>query len=154
MNTIYIVPSSNKKIWDIHPEAGPTPAKNVYIHLFAQKCHEYAKAFYPDSYYILSAKYGFLHPDDIIPENYDVSFKKPQTNPISIQELKIVAAKKGISNPSCIIIVADKDYSDIVHSVFTNRKIEEPFQGFKGSVLMMQMLDIAISSGTKRKSYT
>jgi len=78
MKIICIVPCGNKKIWDVFPDAGPTPAKNAYVGGFASKCQEYARAFYPDNYFILSAKYGFLQPEEIVPNKYNVTFKNPQ----------------------------------------------------------------------------
>lgn len=136
-----------KKIWEKVPEAGRTPAQDVYIGPFARKCQEYALKFYPDSYYILSAKYGFLHPNDIVPENYDVSFNKPKTNPISIQELIEVANKKGILDADCIVIVAGAEYSKKARLVFPQGVILEPLKGCKGIGFMMQRINKAISSG-------
>ena len=62
MKTLCIVSCGNRKIWDKNPKAGPTKAECVYIGPFAKKCREYALRFYPSSWYILSAKYGFLFP--------------------------------------------------------------------------------------------
>lgn len=90
-----IVPCGSLKIWDRYPNAGPTKAEDVYIGPFARTCIEYAKKFYPDSYVILSAKYSFLFPDEVIPENYDVTFKDPKTKPVSVGELRRQAIKKG-----------------------------------------------------------
>jgi len=73
----------------------PTKAEDVYIGPFARTCIEYAKKFYLDSYVILSAKYSFLFPDEVIPENYDVTFKDPKTKPVSVGELRRQAIKKG-----------------------------------------------------------
>ena len=73
MNTLCVTPCGSKKIRDIFPEAGPTPARDVYIGPFAQKCQQYAQGFYPLEWCILSAKYGFLFPDDIVPGPYNVS---------------------------------------------------------------------------------
>ena len=60
-----------RKIWDINPFAGPTKAKYVYVGPFAKKCKEYAQKFYPSSWCTLSAKYGFLFPNDIVPGPYN-----------------------------------------------------------------------------------
>ena len=67
MCTLCIVPCGNRKIWGKYPDKGATKAKDVYIGPFTSKCGKYAMHFYPDSWYILSAKYGFLHPEDIVP---------------------------------------------------------------------------------------
>ena len=91
-----IVPCGSLKIWDKYPDAGPTKAEDAYIGPFAKTGIEYTKKFYPGSYVILSAKYGFLFPDKVIPENYNVTFKDPSTNPITIEELRRQAKEKGL----------------------------------------------------------
>jgi hypothetical protein len=73
MKTLCVFPSGTKKIWDINPDAGPTPAKDVYIGPFAKKCEEYVGKFFPDSWWILSSKYGFLYPDEIVPEPLSIA---------------------------------------------------------------------------------
>jgi len=78
MKTLCIVPCGNRKIWDKNPNAGPTKVEHVYIGPFAKKCREYAMRFYPSSWCILSAKYGFLFPNDIVPIPYNVSFNEPR----------------------------------------------------------------------------
>jgi hypothetical protein len=44
---------------------------------------------------LLSAKYGFLFPDEIIPTPYSVTFKDPKTNPIIVKELSRQLRKRG-----------------------------------------------------------
>lgn len=144
MKTICIVPCGNKKIWDVSPDAGPTPAKNVYVGGFASKCQEYARAFYPDSYFILSAKYGFLRPEEIVPNKYNVTFKKPSTNPITIPELIYIAQQKGLFNADRIIVMAGKDYAQIVKRVFPAKEIVEPLLGCKGNGYMMHKIKMVL----------
>jgi len=80
IKVLCIIPCGNRKIWDKNPNAGPTRAKDVYIGPFAKKCKEYAEKFYLSSWCILSAKYGFLFPDDIVPGSYNVTLMiKEQT---------------------------------------------------------------------------
>lgn len=73
MKRLCIIPCGKKKIWDIHPDTGPIRAEDAYLSPFHQACERYAKAFF-DEWVILSAKHGFLRPDDTVPENYDVTF--------------------------------------------------------------------------------
>lgn len=70
MKSLCIVPCGNKKIWDKYPDAGETRAKDVYIGSFIRKCQEYALKFYPESWCILSAKYGFIFPEEVIEGPY------------------------------------------------------------------------------------
>jgi len=144
MKTICIVPCGNKKIWDVSPNAGPTAAKNVYVGSFASKCQEYARLFYPDNYFILSAKYGFLRPEEIIPNKYNVTFKKHSTNPITIPELILVAQQKGLFNADRIIVIAGQNYVQIIRSVFPTKEIVEPLLGCKGNGYMMQKINKAL----------
>jgi len=144
MKTICIIPCGRTKIWDRFPDAGPTPAKNVYIGVFARKCQEYARAFYPDSYFILSAKYGFLHPEDIVPDNYNVTFKKPSTNPITIPELIDIAKQKGLFNADRILVIAGREYTQIIRRVLTTKEVVEPLMGCKGNGYMMQKMNLAL----------
>jgi hypothetical protein len=76
----------------------PTPAKDVYIGPFAKKCREYAEKFHSSAWCILSAKHGFLFPDDKIPGPYNVSFNDKNTKPINIKKLLIKVRKKNLIN--------------------------------------------------------
>ena len=109
-----VVPCGSFKIWDRNPDAGPTKAKDVYIGPFAKTCIEYAEKFYPNSYVILSAKHGFLFPDEIIPENYNVTFNDPKTNPISVEELRKQAERKGLMKYDEIVVVAGRSYDEVI----------------------------------------
>jgi hypothetical protein len=100
MNTLCIIPCGKRKIWDKHPEAGPTKTKNVYIGPFAASCRRYAE------WCIISAKHGFLFPEDVVPGPYEFTFSKPKTNPITIGELKTQATKKGLEKYQSIIVHA------------------------------------------------
>lgn len=146
MKTICIIPCGATKIWDKYPNAGPTLARNVYIGPFAHKCQVYAQTFYPDSYYILSAKHGFLRPDDIVPENYNVSFKEPASLPITIPELVEIAQAKGLSAANHIIVIAGSEYVQIVENVFMGIVISEPLKGCRGNGEMMGKMKTAIQN--------
>jgi hypothetical protein len=147
MKTICIVTCGIKKIWDKYPEAGPTPAKDVYIGVFARKCQEYAQAFYPDSYYILSAKYGFLKPSEIVPGAYNVTFRDSKTKPISIPELRSASREKGLFNVDRVVVVAGSAYARIIRNVFPGKEIIEPLKGCAGIGIMMSRLNQAIREG-------
>ena len=74
MSVLVVVPCGMRKIWDMNPSAGPTPAKNAYVGAPFKVNRAYAEKF-ADRWVILSAKYGFIDLDFVIPENYDVTFK-------------------------------------------------------------------------------
>ena len=126
MSTLCIVPCGGKKIWDKNPKAGPTEAQYVYIGPYSKKCIEYAKKFYPNSWCILSAKHGFLFPNDIVPEPYNVTFNDKKTNPISTKQLFQQAKAKGLDKFDEIVVLGGKAYVDRVIAVFPNKKIRVP----------------------------
>ncbi len=128
MKTLCIAPCGKKKIWDKNPCAGPTEAKYVYIGPYAQKCIIYAEKFYPSSWCILSAKHGFLFPDDIVPGPYDEIFNNES---ISVDELSKQAREKGLIKYEKIIVLAGKAYSERVKKVFDGKDIDEPLKGFR-----------------------
>ena len=117
MKTLCIVPCGKQKIWKSNPTAGPTPAGEVYTGSFAQKCQEYVSFFYPGAYVILSAKHGFLWPEDLIPEDYNVTFNDPKTHPITIPEMIESARSKGLYAYDQVVVVAGKKYVEMAKCV-------------------------------------
>lgn len=93
------------KIWDKYPNHGPAPAKDVYIGPFSSKCKQYAELFYPDDWCILSAKYGFLFPEDIVPGPYNVSFNTKKTNPISLKDLSNQIKLKNLDKYEEVVVL-------------------------------------------------
>lgn len=144
MKTLCVVPCGKRKIWDKVPAAGPTEARLVYIGPFAKKCREYAQKFYPDSWCILSAKYGFLFPQDIVPESYNISFNDLKSNPINIEELKKQISTKNLDAYDKIVVLGGKNYVNRLKKVFPYRKIHTPLLGFKGMGYMLQGLNNAL----------
>jgi len=142
-----IVPCGKRKIWDDFPEAGATEARRTYTGNFAKTCISYAEKFYPNSYIILSAKYGFLFPDEIIPGPYNVTFKDPSTNPIEVEELKIQAEKKGLMKYDEIVVLGGRNYVSMAREVFQEKKIVDPLRGLSGMGEMIGALKRAIIEG-------
>jgi len=108
MKTLCIASCGKSKIWDKQPHVGPTRAKNVYVGPFSGACGRYAEKFYPGSWCILSAKYGFVFPDELIPESYNVSFNDRRSNPISAVELCKQAQEKGLLEYVIINIISNR----------------------------------------------
>ena len=144
MKILCIIPCGSKKVWDINPHAGPTKAKDVYRGTFARKCQQYAETFYPYSWCILSAKHGFLFPDDIIPGPYNVTFNDKKTNPISSEALSKQAIKKSLDIFEKIIVIGGKNYTDRISEVFSDKDIFSPLKGCKGMGYMMGKLNDAL----------
>ncbi len=147
MKSLCIVPCGKKKIWDIDPETGPTAAKDVYIGPFAKKCKEYATKFYSNSWCTLSAKFGFLMPDDLVPGPYNVSFNDSKGNPVSSDTLKSQVSEEDLDSFDEFIILGGKAYVSICVALFHNERILTPLRGCKGIGYMMGRLHKAIEKG-------
>lgn len=145
--TLVIVPCGKKKIWDENPNAGSAKARDVYIGSFAKKCTEYAEKFYPSCWCILSAKYGFLFPDDTVSGSYNVSFNDKKTNPITLKRLSKQVTEKGLNDYDKIIILGGKNYVKIIKKIFIDKKIHLPLENCKGIGYMMKKLNDAINKG-------
>jgi hypothetical protein len=147
MKTLCIVPCGKRKIWDKEPNVGPTRARDVYIGPFAKKCREYAENFYPSSWCILSAKHGFLTPDDLVPGPYDTTFNHKSSNPISTHKLITQAQEKRLFKFEKIIVLGGMSYTEIVKEVFINREVVNPLTGLKGVGYMVHKLNEKMKSG-------
>jgi len=82
-NTLVIIPCGQGKIWDKQPDAGAIQAQYAYTGAPFKVNKEYAE-YFADRWVILSAKYGFIDPDYIIPGPYNISFKKKSSGPVSM----------------------------------------------------------------------
>jgi len=147
MKLLCVVPCGSKKIWDKKTDAGPQKARNVYIGPFASKCKKYTEKFYPSSWVIISAKYGFLFPDDIVSGPYNVSFNDKSTNPITVEDLKSQAKEKKLYDYEKIVILGGKNYVQIVKNIFQNKEIYNPLSNCKGIGYMISKLNDAIKRG-------
>jgi len=83
---------------------------------------KYAEKF-ADRRVILSAKYGFIDLDFIIPGNYNVTFKKLKTQPVSVGELRRQIVEKGLNNFSKIVVLGGRDYINVTKSAFKGFKV-------------------------------
>jgi hypothetical protein len=77
----------------------------------------------------LSAKYGFLFPDEIIPGPYEVTFKKKGTNPVSSNVLSNQVQGKGLSRFDKIIALGGKVNCDLIDDLFRGKTVSKPLAG-------------------------
>ncbi|CAM3748365.1 DUF6884 domain-containing protein [Marinicrinis lubricantis] len=140
-----IIPCGKKKIWDDDPEAGIMKAKHVYRSALHRKCQAYARMFF-DHWAILSAKYGLLLPDDIVPGNYDVSFGTNHSDLISFQALQRQVKEKGLLQVEQVVMLGGKKFTNVVPHIFDSNKvnINYPLSDCKGIGYMLQKLDYAL----------
>lgn len=119
---LIVVPCGKKKIWDKIQNKDSAYAKNAYISPYFKLCRKYAEKF-ADKWVILSAKYGFIEPDFIIPKNYDVSFNNSKNEVISFQRLKVQIKKLRFQDYQSIVILGGKEYTDVVQRVLKGFRI-------------------------------
>ena len=110
MKEFCVIGCGKNKVWDEEPETGGIVARLAYRGRYFEACREYVENFYPENWCILSAKYGFILPDEIIPGNYDCTFKNTETNPIGAQALSESAGTKKLKEYDRILVVAGKEY--------------------------------------------
>ncbi len=130
MRILCIVSCSDRKIWDRFPGIGPVKAREAYIGSLTKAAIQYAEK-HCGSWVILSAKYGFLWPDDIVPGPYNVSFRNRSTNPIGVEELIKQAREKGLYDYDVVVVFGGKDYVEIVKKVFRDKKVVDPLKGLR-----------------------
>ena len=86
-----------------------------------------------DTWIILSAKYGFIDPKDIIPQNYDACFHKRNSKTISLEELKVQMEKKNFDEYDRIIVLGGKYYTQMIIDLFHDKEVLNPLNGCKGN---------------------
>jgi len=107
------------------------PAEDVYVGGYAKACQDYARKFYPDSWCILSAKYGFLFPGDIVPGSYDTKFGSGSPEEIS-RDVLYQQANKFRDKYDRVVIVAGSQYAKRATSVLPEFKVAYPLRAFGG----------------------
>ena len=83
---LVIVPCGRSKVWDQDPTRGSIQARDVYTSRYFQTNRAFAERF-GSRWVILSAKYGFIRPEFLIPGPYNVSFEEPATRPVEVPTL-------------------------------------------------------------------
>ncbi len=144
MRELCIVPGGKRKIWDDDPSTGPTSARDVYIGPLTKKSIAYAEHFYPHDWRILSAEYGFLHPDDIIPGPSEACFLHQESQQIGIDELIRQIGSEGLDKYDTIVVLGGRFFSDLVEKTFRGKRIVSPLASSRGIGFMMHRLSDAI----------
>ncbi|NPC91871.1 hypothetical protein HOO54_06390 [Bacillus sp. WMMC1349] len=147
MKKLCIIPCGAKKIWDVDPMRGPSAAIDVYLSPFHQACRTYAQTFFND-WVILSAKHGFLKEQDIVPENYDVTFGMRHPEIMPLDKLEAQTKQKQLLKYDKIVMLGGKKYRPVMKSVFgSEQMIIYPLAGYRGIGYMLQALNRAVAEG-------
>lgn len=141
-NALCIVSCGKEKIWNRYPNLGPVPAEKAYTGTFTRLLIEYAKKFHSNSWVILSAKYGFLHPWELI-ENYDITFNELKITDELIQKLRKQAELKGLLKYNKVLVLGGRKYCEVCEKVFFDKQVYTPLKGL-GLFKAIQLIKNAI----------
>src|SRR5690554_2987233 len=118
MNDILvIVPAGSALIWGQNPAAGPTEAYHAYIGTPFKINRAYAERF-SDRWVLLSAQYGFIRPNFVIPGPYDTSFTKKSTNPVHLDQLREQVTELKLDTFRVAVGLGGRKYRFIVDLAF------------------------------------
>lgn len=128
---LIVVPCGRRKVWDRSPGLGACQARDVYTGPAFRQNRRYAERSAPASWIILSAKYGLISPDYVIPGPYDVTFKDPSTGPATIDVLQAQIRDQRLDRYAYVIALGSRAYRDIVTVSFQpyGTAIVAPFAG-------------------------
>lgn len=145
---LYVVPCGKAKAWDKDPGRGPVKAGEAYTGRLAGTAARYARAS-GKAWVVLSARYGFLDPDELVPGPYDTTFARKSPDVVSVEALRSQLAAKGLGRYSEVAVLGGKAYVTRVRLAFagTPAAIRTPLAGVGGLVLMAARLRRALESG-------
>jgi hypothetical protein len=128
--TLVIVPCGVRKIWHLDPDRGPTPARDAYIGTPFKVQRAYAERF-GDRWVILSAKYGFIDPDFVLPGPYDVTFKRKASGLVTVERLREQIRELGLDRFEVVVGLGGRAYRLAVERAFTGLPVRLcfPFAG-------------------------
>ena len=141
---LVIVPGGKSKIWKRCRSCGPTKARDAYASgpFLANKA--FAEKF-ADRWVILSAKYGFVNPDFIIPGNYTATFGRQTTNAIKLTDLKQQIKEKRLEGYDIIVALGGEEYLRVIREAFNEpRKIIAPTRGLSAEKAMSRVRSLFI----------
>lgn len=143
--TLCIISCGGKKVWDDSKDQGPTPARDVYTGSYVRGNQQYAEQFYPHSWCILSAKHGFLLPDDIVPENYEQRMGEPGS--VQSADLREQIKLKGLDGYDGIVVLAGREYVEAVKNAYNDKNVRAVFDGVGGIGKQMSAVREAMRRG-------
>ena len=121
-----VLACTKTKIWDKNPNAGPTPARIAYIGERFCKDLKIVEA-HTTRWVILSSLYGFINPDCVIPEKYNVTFNKPfdatENRTVSMDDLIRQIREKNLDSFDVVLLFSScwgEEYEKQVQKAFNN----------------------------------
>ena len=126
-NVLVVVGCGKAKVWDRNPGAGAVPACDAYASSLFKLCRRYAIAVAGDRWAILSAKYGFLRPADLIMQ-YNTAFGK-NADAISVAELR-AQWRQRFRHVRTVVSLASRAYNErLAAAVAETVRLEMPLAG-------------------------
>lgn len=150
---LVIIPCGQGKIWDKNPGTGAVRAADAYTGSPFKVNRDYADHF-ADRWVILSAKYGFIDPDFMIPGPYNVTFKRKTPELVTLKSLQEQAQSMGLARFKRVVGLGGKEYRFTVEEVFRGTGVELlfPFAGLPIGKAMAAAKK-AIDGGNNTKVY-
>jgi hypothetical protein len=144
---LVVVPCGRSKIWQNEPDRGPVAAAEAYTGTPFRLNRQYAERF-GDAWVVLSAKYGFISPDFMIPGPYEVSFKHPTTRPIALDQLGQQVREQQLDRYPVVVGLGGKEYRAAIEAAFadSSTRLVFPFAGLPIGK-SMQAAKQALTSG-------
>lgn len=145
---VVIIACGKAKVWDRRPEVGTVPAREAYTGYPFRVNRAYAEAF-ADRWFILSAKYGLLLPDDPIDGPYEVSFLRRRTGPISAGTVRTQAERHGLAGAPEVVVLGGSAYRSVIEEALAGSaaEVHAPFAGL-GIGKMIKATKAAVDAGT------
>lgn len=134
---LVLVPCGKSKIWKHEPQRGPVPAAEAYTGELFRRNRRYAEQF-GDAWVVLSAKYGFIAPDFLIPGPYEVTFKDRSTRPINVATLRSQIQALELNQFAVAVGLGGKEYRAAIEQAFagTPTRLVFPFAGLPLGLLL------------------
>jgi hypothetical protein len=144
---ICIISCGAKKVWSHQRRPVMVAAKDAYIGPLFKKSKEFAEKFFPFHWFILSDKYGLIHPQTAI-QDYNISPDQIRNDPGFIA---LVTGQKNTLNlsPSTIYTTSGKLHESIIRTVFPETIIVNPVSGLSQG-MRMQRLNHILTGGKGR----
>lgn len=139
-DTLCIIPPGKRKLWDRDTAHGPAPARDAYTGTLNRKARAYAEACGYD-WVILSAKHGFLLPEDIVPGNYDTAFGAANADIIPSEELARQWKKMRLDTYKRIEVLGGKKFRPIIGALAGTAAVYFPLENSRGIGDMLHLLD-------------
>lgn len=134
---LIVVPCGKRKVWKHEPQRGPVPAADAYTGELFRRNRRYAERF-GDAWVVLSAKYGFIAPDFLIPGPYEVTFKDRSTRPIDTATLRDQVHSFGLNQFAVAVGLGGKEYRAAIEQAFAGTATRPvfPFAGLPLGLLL------------------